>query len=274
MPLVHQSFHTLVPPPPKESKTNPEQWCEDARLELEFVGEQGWPLPAGFKFHAVGEAGHCAQRTTDTFAVVCEDFGITGGTIDGINFLGSHGDKSQSHRFDEVSVLALKAQREGFWLEGFKLQERRRHRVEDIWIVQGVPHITERRIEREGEGDFHGKLSRTIGLSPVKKTSLLDMKAILMGTVVAEAPESELVQIEGNWYFPPSALKPEFFTNSPTPYTCPWKGVCQYHTLTVDGQSFPDRAWSYPEPFPGAVERVGKDFAGYVAFWKEVSVES
>lgn len=99
------------------------------------------------------------------------------------------------------------------------------------------------------------------------------MKALLNNVVIAEAPADQLVKIEGNWYFPPSAIKDEFFTTSPTPYVCPWKGECQYFTLTVDGQAFPDRAWSYPNLRPGAVERVGTDFANYVAFWKEVTVE-
>lgn len=99
------------------------------------------------------------------------------------------------------------------------------------------------------------------------------MKAVLNGTVIAEAPESDLIKIEGNWYFPPSSTKSEFFQESPTPYTCPWKGACQYYTLSVDGQAFPDRAWSYPVLNAGAAERVGKDFAGYVAFWKEVTIE-
>lgn len=98
------------------------------------------------------------------------------------------------------------------------------------------------------------------------------MKAQINGTVIAEAPESELIQIEGNWYFPPSSIVPGMLTASPTPYTCPWKGECQYFTVTVDGQSFPDRAWSYPTPYPSGIERVGKDFSNYVAFWKEVTV--
>lgn len=98
------------------------------------------------------------------------------------------------------------------------------------------------------------------------------MKAHVNGTVIAEAPESELIKIEGNWYFPPSSIVPGMLTTSPTPYTCPWKGACQYFTVTVDGQSLPDRAWSYPTPYPSGIERVGKDFSNYVAFWKEVSV--
>jgi len=98
------------------------------------------------------------------------------------------------------------------------------------------------------------------------------MKAHVNGTVIAEAPESELIKIEGNWYFPPSSIVAGMLTESPTPYTCPWKGECQYFTVTVDGQNLPDRAWSYPTPYPSGIERVGKDFSNYVAFWKEVTV--
>ncbi len=98
------------------------------------------------------------------------------------------------------------------------------------------------------------------------------MKAHVNGTVIAEAPESELIKIEGNWYFPPSSIVDGFLSQSPTPYTCPWKGECQYFTVTVDGQALQDRAWSYPTPYPSGIERVGKDFSNYVAFWKEVTV--
>jgi len=98
------------------------------------------------------------------------------------------------------------------------------------------------------------------------------MKAHVNGTVIAEAPESELIKIEGNWYFPPSSIVDGFLSQSPTPYTCPWKGEAQYFTVTVDGSAMQDRAWSYPTPYPSGVERVGKDFSNYVAFWKEVSV--
>lgn len=88
------------------------------------------------------------------------------------------------------------------------------------------------------------------------------MKATINGRVVAEAPESELVSIEGNWYFPPSSIADGALDDSATPYTCPWKGVAQYHN--VAGQS--DAGWSYPQPPSSAITRVGKDFGGYVAF--------
>jgi uncharacterized protein (DUF427 family) len=99
------------------------------------------------------------------------------------------------------------------------------------------------------------------------------MKAIVNGVVIAEADQDQLVRIEGNWYFPPASVHQEYLVKSTTPYVCPWKGECQYYTVVVDGQSLQDRAFSYDELRPGAVERVGTDFAGYVAFWKEVSVE-
>ncbi len=98
------------------------------------------------------------------------------------------------------------------------------------------------------------------------------MKAVLNGTVIAEAPKEELIQIEGNWYFPPSSVHTEYLEKSPTPYTCPWKGECQYFSVKDGDTLLQDRGWSYPTPYPSAFERVGKDFSGYVAFWKDVQV--
>lgn len=98
------------------------------------------------------------------------------------------------------------------------------------------------------------------------------MKAVLNDVVIAEAPKEELISIEGNWYFPPSSVKPGHLTESATPYTCPWKGVCQYFTVSDGTAALQDRAWSYPDPIPSSFERVGQDYSNYVAFWKEVQV--
>lgn len=98
------------------------------------------------------------------------------------------------------------------------------------------------------------------------------MKAVLNGTVIAEASKDDLISIEGNWYFPPSSVKSEFLSDSPTPYTCPWKGKCQYFNVKDSDTLLQDRAWSYPKPIPASFDRVGKDYSGYVAFWKEVKV--
>lgn len=98
------------------------------------------------------------------------------------------------------------------------------------------------------------------------------MQAQWNGTVIAEAEKADLIYIEGNWYFPPDSVKTEVLEKSPTPYTCPWKGECQYYNVTVNGETNVDAAWAYPEPLPSAIERVHKDFSGYVAFWRGVEV--
>jgi uncharacterized protein (DUF427 family) len=98
------------------------------------------------------------------------------------------------------------------------------------------------------------------------------MKAIVGDVVLAEAKRDELILIEGNWYFPPASVKREHLMHSPTPYFCAWKGACQYLSVQVGDAVLRDRAWTYPDPYPSAVQRVGRDFSHYVAFWKEVRV--
>ena len=95
------------------------------------------------------------------------------------------------------------------------------------------------------------------------------MKASIDGTVVADAPDSDLIGIEGNRYFPPSSLNAEAFSNSPTAYTCPWKGAAQYLDVSAGGSVHHDAAWSYPDPYPASFDRVGGDYTGYVAFDKK-----
>lgn len=102
------------------------------------------------------------------------------------------------------------------------------------------------------------------------------MKAIWNDQVIADAPREDVIYLEQNWYFPPSSVNQEYLRKSDTPYTCPWKGVCQYFDVgqsTGSGDTWSaDNAWSYPEPLPSAIERVKKDFSGYVCFWRDVTV--
>ena len=99
------------------------------------------------------------------------------------------------------------------------------------------------------------------------------MQAIWKDQVIAEAEKDELIYIEGNWYFPPTSVKQDMLQKSPTPYTCPWKGVCQYFNVGEGDNISQDSAFSYPEPLPSALERVHKDFSNYVAFWRDVQVK-
>lgn len=98
------------------------------------------------------------------------------------------------------------------------------------------------------------------------------MKAIWNNVVIAECEDKEIITIEGNAYFPPSSIKKEYYTKSDTHSTCPWKGLASYYTLEVGGMKNADAAWYYEVPKDGSVERVGNDFANYVAFWKGVEI--
>lgn len=94
----------------------------------------------------------------------------------------------------------------------------------------------------------------------------LHMKAIWNGAVIAQS--DDIVIVEGNHYFPPDAINPEFFRPSAKTTVCGWKGLASYYTVSVNGQDNPDAAWYYPTPKPEAAH-----VAGRVAFWKGVSVQ-
>jgi uncharacterized protein (DUF427 family) len=100
------------------------------------------------------------------------------------------------------------------------------------------------------------------------------MQAVFEGVVIANADDDDVVVIEGNSYFPPTAITEGVLQESPTPYTCPWKGACQYYSVRVDEQDHKDLAWAYPHPYPLAIARVGVDFSGYVAFDPQVTVRA
>ncbi len=91
------------------------------------------------------------------------------------------------------------------------------------------------------------------------------MKAIWNGQVIAESDNT--VVIEGNHYFPEESINRDYFENSGTHSTCPWKGVASYYSLEVDGKSNVDAAWYYPE-----TSELAKQIKNHVAFWKGVEV--
>jgi uncharacterized protein (DUF427 family) len=98
------------------------------------------------------------------------------------------------------------------------------------------------------------------------------MQAILNGVVIADAPESDLIKIEGNWYFPPASVNRDLLSESDTQYTCSWKGEAQYFDVTDGDGELSDAAFSYPAPTPSSFDRVGQDYSGYIAFWKGIRV--
>ncbi len=84
-------------------------------------------------------------------------------------------------------------------------------------------------------------------------------KARWNGATIAESENCEIV--EGNYYFPPDAVRTEYLKPSTHHTTCPWKGVASYYDVEVDGERNSNAAWYYPTPSPKA-----ENIKGYLAF--------
>ncbi len=93
------------------------------------------------------------------------------------------------------------------------------------------------------------------------------MKAIWNGAVIAES--DDIAVVEGNHYFPLTALNRDFVSFSNHKTTCAWKGQASYFSLLVNGEMNTDAAWYYANPKMGAEE-----VADRVAFWKGVKIEA
>ncbi len=91
------------------------------------------------------------------------------------------------------------------------------------------------------------------------------MKAIWNGETIAESDDT--VVVEGNHYFPLSAVNKAFLKQSDKTTTCPWKGTANYYTISVGGDENVDAAWYYAEPKSAA-----RQIEGRVAFWRGVQV--
>jgi uncharacterized protein (DUF427 family) len=91
------------------------------------------------------------------------------------------------------------------------------------------------------------------------------MKAIWNKQVIAES--DDVINVEGNSYFPVEAVNKEYLKASDTETVCHWKGRASYYDLQVDGTLNQDAAWYYSEPMP-----LADGIKGRVAFWKGVQV--
>lgn len=91
-------------------------------------------------------------------------------------------------------------------------------------------------------------------------------KAIWNGVVLAESDHTEMV--EGNHYFPPEALRRQYFRESDRHTTCPWKGLASYYDIAAGDQVARNAAWYYPDPKPAAA-----NIRNHVAFYGMVKIE-
>ena len=91
-------------------------------------------------------------------------------------------------------------------------------------------------------------------------------RATWNGATVAES--DDVVEVEGNVYFPLSSVDDRLLERSDTTSVCPWKGTASYFTLVVNGERNPDAAWTYENPSAAA-----RTISDRVAFWHGVTVE-
>ena len=91
------------------------------------------------------------------------------------------------------------------------------------------------------------------------------MKAIWNNQVIAQSDDT--VVVEGNHYFPPDSIDKQFFEASGKTTFCPWKGTASYYTISVDGETADNAAWTYEEPKEKAAE-----IKDHIAFYSAVTV--
>ena len=92
------------------------------------------------------------------------------------------------------------------------------------------------------------------------------MQAIWNDVIIADS--NDTVVVEGNHYFPLSAIKQSYFTESAYTSICPWKGLANYFNVEVDGKQNPNAAWIYKTPSAKA-----SNIQNHVAFWKGIVVK-
>jgi uncharacterized protein (DUF427 family) len=91
------------------------------------------------------------------------------------------------------------------------------------------------------------------------------VEAVFQGRVIARSDDT--VVVEGNHYFPPSAVDEQYLHASRTKSLCPWKGVASYYSVQVDGSVSRNAAWTYRHPSP-----LARRIKNHVAFWGAVTV--
>lgn len=94
-------------------------------------------------------------------------------------------------------------------------------------------------------------------------------RVLFNDVVLAESSDTQVV--EGNHYFPPSAVNMAYLRDSAnhTSTVCAWKGRAQYYDIVVNGETVADAAWYYPD-----ASRAASQFEGYIAFYpRKVTIE-
>jgi uncharacterized protein (DUF427 family) len=95
------------------------------------------------------------------------------------------------------------------------------------------------------------------------------VQVVLGGVTEADTRQPRLLFETGlptRYYVPLTEVRLDLLRPSDTMTHCPYKGRATYWSVEVDGQVFPDAAWTYKTPLPES-----QKIAGLVCFWNERS---
>ena len=80
------------------------------------------------------------------------------------------------------------------------------------------------------------------------------VRVIFNGVVIAESRRTLRILETSHppvYYIPREDVRMEYFTPTSRQTVCEFKGVASYFTLSVNGVTAPNAAWTYPHPQPG-----------------------
>ncbi|MDZ7883649.1 MAG: DUF427 domain-containing protein [Mycobacterium sp.] len=83
------------------------------------------------------------------------------------------------------------------------------------------------------------------------------------------AESGDIVIVEGNAYFPLSAVRKGVLTSTASKSLCLWKGMASYYDVEVEGSVLKNAAFEYRRPSP-----LARRIKDRVAFWNGVTVRA
>lgn len=93
------------------------------------------------------------------------------------------------------------------------------------------------------------------------------IEVVVDGVTVANTTSPLLVQETSHpvrYYIPETDVNRQYLEPVSTTSHCPYKGDADYYNVVVNGATYENVAWAYPDPIPDASR-----LKGTIAFWPE-----
>ena len=117
----------------------------------------------------------------------------------------------------------------------------------------------------EAEEIFHHPRSPYHRIDTIKSSR--HVQVLVDGVKVADSIQPYLLfetSLPTRYYIPEEDVNKEYLTPTDTHSICPYKGTASYYNVTVNGETFEDIIFTYPDPIPEAPK-----LKGALAFWPE-----